>query len=499
MTFRHTPVLILCIVITSLLPRDSQAQSDQSRKEARQLLSPHGLERFPPLLIRALETWLDVEDRYWKGDYKSCKKVLDSLWNDFPPGHKAWGRSRSRVRDVFLGRYPCYYALRMLTTCVDWRLSLDDKPSTSSQAVLGVILVGKSRGMQPRNLDELSKGEGVEVDHSLDASILAGDNRIVRQSTRLFREYVFAITKGKLAVKLRFLPLPDLEIPVTTISSPRRHAGIKAGGMHQVWAAIPDSTRAQIDWWWVVYPSHVPDKYEDFEKTEFITGGMGVGPDGSSPCFISDDLWLVRKPPHLGKGNYTEIERRAYLPHWLQHEFFHHLYRTWPEFDLEKKGHQWFNRASWPKDFVGAFEPDYYYQSLVKRLQTRAKPALHIGLRYNQPDEKTLNKIKIESLLGSYVHKPVQNKWHRGTITRVNHKRGNPVLRWRNDAGVSWKLYPELRKGILRTGVKNPYFKGNPTSGRTFRIILQRDASGNYTPTLVGFSFQSTLYRRQGR
>lgn len=482
-----------------LLSPGAGAQGAGSKEQARSLLAPHGIERFQPLLVRALETWIDVEERYWNGDYKACKKQLDRLWRDFPPGHKAWGRSRSRVREVFLGRYPCYYALRMLTTCVDWRLESSRRLPKPHRAVLAIALVGKSRGTEPRNLDELVKGEGIEVEHELHESLLADDHRIVRQSLRLFREYVLAITEGRLAVDLEFVSLPDLVVEVATRAKPRRHAGIVPGGMKAVWSAIDEEVCTRVDWWWVLYPSHVPERYEDFAKTEFITGGMGTGPDGSQPCFISNDLWLVRKPPHLGKGEYTDIERRAYLPHWLQHEFFHHLYRTWPTFGLEKKGHQWFDRSTWPKDFVGTYEPDYYHESVIKRLQTSATPPLHIGLRYDRPDAATLAKIEISSIVGSYEHRPVQNRWHRGRITRTKDAQGQTVLLWRNDAGKSWKLHPELGRGMLRTGKANPYYESNPTHGRHFRLVLKRDASGDYVPTIEGFTFQGALYRRKTR
>jgi hypothetical protein len=57
---------------------------------------------------------------------------------------------------------------------------------------------------------------------------------------------------------------------------------------------------------------------------------MGTGAEGFSPFFIIDDRWIVRKPPHIGTGEYSDVERSVYLPQWFQHEFFHHLFRTYP-------------------------------------------------------------------------------------------------------------------------------------------------------------------------
>jgi uncharacterized protein (TIGR02246 family) len=162
---------------------------------------------------------------------------------------------------------------------------------------------------------------------------------------------------------------------------------------------VTSDIRASTDWWWIIYPSHFPDQEPDFAGQELITGGMSVGPDGRSPAFVIDDLWLVRVPPHLGKGEYTQAERRAFLPQWLQHEFFHHLYRTYPDLKLESQSHQWFNRNLWPADFDGVFEADYYAESIGKRLRG-ASPPLHIALRYAPPQKDLLAPQLGDSALG---------------------------------------------------------------------------------------------------
>jgi hypothetical protein len=225
---------------------------------------------------------------------------------------------------------------------------------------------------------------------------------------------------------------------------------------------------------------------------------MGSGPDGS-PCFIGDDRWLVRKPPHLGVGLYSDEERRAYLPQWLQHEFYHHLFRIYPEFKLEEKSHQWFDRKTWPSDFEGRFEADYYHEALHKRLQT-ASPPLCVKLRYAPPPKELYRGISVASLCGDYRHQPVQNNWHEGTIQPDGQPGpdGKPVLRWTNKAGVSWRLFPDIENGVLKTGPENPYYEKNPTSGRAFRIILRRNADGEYLPEVSGFQFQGGFYAREG-
>ena len=121
----------------------------------------------------------------------------------------------------------------------------------------------------------------------------------------------------------------------------------------------------------MIYPSHTPDA-PDFNNITFVTGGLTSDSKGG-PVYVIDDKWMVRKPAHLGNGNYNDIERRIYLPQWLQHEFYHHLYNLYPEYSLEVNGHDWFDRSFWPSDFVGYFETDYYSETLHKRIKLSCK------------------------------------------------------------------------------------------------------------------------------
>lgn len=207
---------------------------------------------------------------------------------------------------------------------------------------------------------------------------------------------------------------------------------------------------------------------------------MGVA---RSPGTVS---WLTRKPPHLGSGPYSDVERNIYLPQWLQHEFFHHLYRTYPEFGLEATSHQWFSLANWPSDFVGRFEPDYYHESVFRRLQGAQEP-MAAALRY-ATDGAPWGQLNLFDVFGSYDREPVQNPWHSGVI-----QPGAP-LRWQNQAGVSWNLTPDLLNGRLLTGPDNPYF-GSPLAD-AFQLVLKRNALGDILPELAGFSFLGELYRR---
>jgi hypothetical protein len=490
------------VVVAALIPLSVSAGARAAPSPAEQLLASYGAGQFPDLYRRALDTFLSAEDRYWAGDYEGAARMLGDLWAQHPPGSDDWARCPSQIAGINVGVPPCYYALRMLSDCAEWRLASVEHSSERPNrytATLTVLLVGRSKGIQPTMWAELEDKVGREVEHTLDPQLLADRHHVIHQSVRLFSEYMLAATKGRLGVRTRVLGLPDVCVPVQAVAAPYRIAGLAGDAMERVWASVPAKVTASADWWWVLYPSHVPEQYPDFESTESITGGMGRGPDGASPCFIIDDRWLVRKPPHLGKGAYFGQERRAYLPQWLQHEFFHHLFACYPQFGLEAEGHQWFDRGTWPKDFEGRFEADYLQEALHKRLQPLGDPPMHFTLRYRPPPRALFRQVRLEALCGAYRREPVGNNWHAGTIgpDLGDHAEGEPVLRWTNMAGVSWRLWPNIEEGVLRTGADNPYYESNPTTGRVFRIVLRRDADGRYVPEVAGFHLQSDLYRRE--
>ncbi|HLK65107.1 MAG TPA: SgcJ/EcaC family oxidoreductase [Bryobacteraceae bacterium] len=188
-----------------------------------------------------------------------------------------------------------------------------------------------------------------------------------------------------MSVETSIVSLPELQVPVTVED---RHlwtisAGLEQTALSQVWTAVSEAVKSTTDWWWVIYPSNVPEQFPDFAEQEFLTGGMDAGPDGASPVFVIDDRWLIRKPaPFLGKRDYSLEERWAYLPQWFQHEFFHYLFRIYPEFRLEQTDHQWFDRRAWPGDFEGRWESDYFSESLHRILRF-ADPPLESKLHYS--------------------------------------------------------------------------------------------------------------------
>jgi hypothetical protein len=99
---------------------------------------------------------------------------------------------------------------------------------------------------------------------------------------------------------------------------------------------------------------------------------------------------------------------------------------------------------------------------------------------------------------GEYRSVPTLNKWLEGSIGwDASVAQTGPVpLRWTNSAGVSWKLIPDIKNGVLLTGTDNPYWHGRPLDGRLFQIVLRRDAGGDFLPEVSGFSFLGAFYAK---
>lgn len=336
-------------------------------------LAPFGVDRFPPLYAQAVEVFTQAEQQYRHQDFAGALRTLDAFWRDHPPGTREWKEFQKETVPLHavadFGAPPAYAALRMLTECAKWRVSAGASKVPRTDLQLTVVLVGQSEGLAPNSQAELQIGAGSPVVHTLDSALQgAGGAQVLDDSAWLFDEYVLAITEGTVGIKRVVVPLPDLKVPV----------GIHAGGVElsrpttkAIWAAVPANIARKTDWWHVIYPSHVPTS-PALAGQRFVTGGMRAGPDGTGAlCFVSEDLKFLRSPNQDGRRVLTVVERRIALPQWFQHEFFHYLFSLYPGQGLEKKAHQWHDRKSWPADFEGVVEADYYAESLHKRLQTQ--------------------------------------------------------------------------------------------------------------------------------
>jgi len=388
--------------------------------------------------ILALEALILGFNKIQIGDFEEAKLMVDNVFNKIPYSESLWmdnthGFSNCKNCSLNIGTPIAYYGLRMLDDIIF--LGNPEKNGTINMTVVIAPCAVVSRPTTS-NLDEEI------VNLNVNPKILENDFHLLKNSTALFRNWVKAITGG-LEINLSFVQIDNCTNVnfnydgVNVFSYPDTHNMINS---------VSESISEETDFWWVIAPSGVPGDGSDFDiQGDFITGGMGLYGPGL-PVFISDDAWFTRKPEHMGVGDYNEIEIMAYMPQWFQHEFMHHLFRKWNEFGLEESGHQWFDRSTWPSDFIGVYESDYYAESIRKRF-LNSSPSLSEGL-------KAPEKISLESnssiILGNYRREPVENLWHEVNITT-----NNGQFYWNNSAGVSWTL--EIINGLLYSGDDCPY------------------------------------------
>lgn len=319
-------------------------------------------ESLPSSYIRSVEALIKAHDEVIAGDYSAAKARVDAIFAAQPFSDDVWNNGVF-VKGLNAGHPVGYYGLRML----DEITKVGNIATQNTLQLTAVIATCAT--IEQLTWPDLSPEM---VDAKIDPAIINNNYQVLYESTDLFRRWVKAITRGS-----------ELNIVVhesnqcTTVSSEREGDLVIAyPDSYQMLRSVPQEIAENTDMWWVIAPSAVPGDGSGF-NLHFITGGMGRS--GSKPLFLSDDAWFTRKPEHLGAGMYLQVERRSYQPQWFQHEFMHHIYQTWPEFKLEAGDHQWFELSTWPDDFVGKWEPDYYAESIEKRLLD-ASPTLASGL-----------------------------------------------------------------------------------------------------------------------
>jgi hypothetical protein len=473
---------ILQALCLAIIPFAVKAQGNCDATTLDQFFTCYGGKSlFSEHSIQALTTFVQAEDAIKVGNYAQAKTLIGDLYKKYPVGDNIWWNVWNAPNGANVGSPNGYYGLRMMEDIVNYGLNPNPNAKVT-KANMTIVLVGCSQGIQPQTKDDLQNGSGTFVTHSLDTHLKENNYRIIRQTLDLFTKYVKAITNGSLELQIGFIELDTLCLPVkVTTTKPY----LAYNNIEPVWGALSKAAKDSTDWFLVTYPSHVPD-LPIFDDESFITGGMGSDSKGG-PVFIADDKWIVRKPAHLGKGNYTDIERRIYLPQWLQHEFFHHLFRIYPELKLEVKGHDWFDRKFWPASFVGQFETDYYSESLHKKILLDCTPlARKLITRVFTGAEPAYNQLVMDELLGPYSLDAIQNTWHEGNLIAENGK-----YFWKNKANVQWQVTPSFTDGKLTTGGDSPY------PGQDFLLQLYQTVKGDAYPGVVSLKFGGEYYKKR--
>lgn len=482
MYLKSLRLYIIQIFFVILFPFTALAQGDCEATTLDQFFECYGGKKaFNNHAVKALTTFVEVEEAINAGNFTQAKILMDDIYKSYPIGDNIWWNVWQAPNGANIGSPHCYYGLRMMEDIVAY--GLKPNPHAKVKKVnMNIVLVGCSKGILPTTKEELANGTGQFVTHTLNAKLKENNYRIIRQSLDLFIKYIKAITNGSLDVQLGFIELDTLCLPVS-VSTTKPY--VASGDYGAVLNALSQQAKDTTDWFMINYPSHVPD-FPVFDDESFITGGMGADNKGG-PVFIADDKWVVRKPAHLGKGNYTDIERRTYLPQWLQHEFFHHLYRIYPELKLEVNGHDWFDRKFWASDFTGQFETDYYSETLHKRLQIDCEPlAKTLITRVDKANTSLYSPLDIDELLGPYSLDNVQNTWHEGNIIKQDDK-----YFWKNKANVQWEVIPRFDEGILKTGNDSPY------KGQNFFLELYQTVEGDIYPSVISLKFGGEYYKKR--
>ena len=415
-----------------------------------------GKEVFEQKQILALETLLLTIQDIENDDLSKARERLDNIFELIPLSDNEWFNISHQTNStnshcpscpINIGGPVAYYGLRMLEQIVTFGL-----PSNGKSLKMTAVIASCANVTRPR-LDLTSETIPLEIN----PKILENDMYILKISTELFRKWVQTITNGT-RVDLQFYIVNDCIDVNYSFSEDGETIFSYISDVKSFIDSVPLELAEETDFWWTISPSGVPGDGSGFNK-HFITGGMGgyrrTGDTRyNRPVFLSDDEWFVRKPEHMGFGEYHNIELKAYQPQFFQHEFMHYLYAIWDEYDLERLGgtniHGWFDRNRWPSDFTGLFEPDYYAETITKRLMT-ANPSLENGLEFPGSPYSSLidpNDYSIENIelfLGNYRREPVENDWH---IVEIINTNGS--LSWQNNAGVSWSL--NLIDGKLWTG-----------------------------------------------
>lgn len=467
------------------------------------------------------DTWIEINNLYFAGNTAAALAKVQEIWaqEKFALGDRKWRYGNGNLTSYFqpateerpeIGHLPSgwgagepafYPSLRLWTDLLEFMESRDPAQAAPQPITLSVILVSQSSGKIPRSKAELQNGGGVEKSRALDPRLRENNYRIVHQSLRLFRDYVFAISQGTVIPVIDVIEL-DYNLPIT-IGARRDEGGNIKEPITQldyrtpnwpnlVYDQLSREQKKKSDLRLIVYPSPVPDTRTPghfFKDTDFLTGGIVPSPNGGrGPDITCDDRWLIYNLKAkesdtvnipYGQQEWTNLERQIYLPQWLQHEFFHHLFfGVYPELNLEtdERGHDWFDRDFWPADFVGEFEPDYYHETVFRRMQTPVAPRSlgeALGSYGGIADPALLPPLDATTLAGRYNRTPeIENPWHTGLIEPDPDGNPDHFVWVTNEGKIERKLVLDREDCLLQidhpeeTGELNLKFDWDSTTGR---------------------------------
>ena len=411
------------------------------------LLKPFGfqeneIESLRPTII-SIDTFFKLEEILRNKNYEEGYNLISDYFDTFNNQFVYLDYNRGPN----FGTPVCLYSLLMFKQIFTFYKEIHNKSTIQTVPYIWtIVMVGKSHGIYPDSLKNVENQKGKLINNVLNPEILKDDYRILRDCFFIFCEYLKAISKGILTVNLNFLYLDYVDVEcVVNKQGDTYFNTIK--DYNDITKNISEEIINLTNAWLYIYPSH--KNYDDplYKNNRFVSGGCAMT---IKPILMSDDLFLFRKINDLGFGYYSNEERRAYIPQWIKHEYFHYLFNVaFPEFKLEQKGHDWFNRSFWPKDFEGDSEPVFYDQALTKRF---LKSDITIWIKLSGKMIDLSKVITKNNLCGRYELLNVTNDWH---IVKIYQQKS--FFTWTNKSNVSWKLIPSFNNGKLLLDQDCPY------------------------------------------
>jgi hypothetical protein len=318
--------------------------------------------------INSIETFFDLENMLRNKDYAVGYKLINEYFAYFKDfSYLDWNMGMN------FGSPVGTYGLLMLRKIFEF-YHLKNNSNSSQNSVeynLTTVLVGKSHGKYPDSVENINNPSayGEMVYHTLIPDLISDDYKILRDCLFIFSHYIHAISEGVLNVKLNFVYLESVDVLCEFKIEDNTYLSVMNNnneeGEVQIQKNISSELKSKTNLWMHIYPDHRHWESPIFMKERFVTGGCACS---EKPILILDDHSLIMKCNDLGSGYYSNEERRIYIPQWLKHEYYHYLFNVaFKEYELEQKGHDWFDRQFWPKDFEGDTEPVFYDQALRKR------------------------------------------------------------------------------------------------------------------------------------
>jgi hypothetical protein len=329
-------------------------------------LADDDIENYAKQII-SVETFFLLENMLKVKDYAAGYKLIEDYFSSI--GGPTFFDPNLHVN---FGNPVALYGLIMFAKIFEF-YHIESKSISNSLSIdyyFTIVLVGKSHGRYPNTVEEINdpSSHGPVVHHTLIPDLLKNDYKIIRDCLPVFINYIQAISGGVLNVKLNFVYLDSVDVLCEyRYQNDMFYCEMAHNdeGEAKIKNFVPKDLANKTNLWFYIYPDHRNWENPNLNKIPFIvTGGCLCS---EKPVLIADDRWFFKD---FGSGSpwFSFEERKIYLTQWLKHEYYHYLFNVaFKEFQLEKKGHDWFDRSLWPGDFEGTVEPEYYDQSLRKR------------------------------------------------------------------------------------------------------------------------------------